>query len=148
MPVILIGQHCRLCRALIPNSIAGQPTNVVAAKLSGTALPTIASKSTFGSEENQYLCEKCLAQSFVDLNQLQGEIGEFWQKTNEVEIDMGIGVAPPCAKCRTEEGDERVLEMNYEGRAAMLCRPCGDAYLRANRSKISGTKLEYDLKLR
>lgn len=123
---ILIGKPCRQCRALIPLSIADK----------------------MGSEENQYLCEKCQAESFDRLHQVQAETADFWNANNEVEIDMGLGVAPPCAECGTEEGDERVLEMDFHGRAAMLCRSCGMRYLRANRDKIRNTRLEYDLKLR
>ena len=146
MPAILIGQHCRLCRSLIPNSIAGQPLNVVAAKISGTAIPLRPGKATYGSEATGFMCEKCLATEPVNLHQLENEISEFWVK--DIEVDMGPNVAPPCARCGTIEGDTRVLEMAYEGRAAMLCPPCGAWYLRANREKIRGTKLEWELKLK
>lgn len=120
---LLIGVHCRQCHSLIPLSIADK----------------------MGSEENGYLCEKCQARHFEGMIQLQGEVNEFWEK--EVFVDMGAAIAPPCAKCGTLETDERVLE-DYEGRKAMLCRKCGREYLMANRAKIAGTKLEYDLKLR
>jgi hypothetical protein len=124
MPAIILAVKCRLCPAQIPLSIAAQ----------------------HGSEANGYTCEKCLAIEPAHLNQLSGEVGAFWAK--DIEIDMGAAIAPPCARCGTWEGDTRVLEMEYEGRAALLCIPCGDWYLRANREKIRGTKLEWDLKLK
>jgi hypothetical protein len=120
---ILIGKPCRQCRALIPLSIADK----------------------MGSEENGYLCEKCQAKHFDGMKVLQSEVSEFWDK--EVYVDMGAAIAPPCAKCGTIEDDERVLE-DYEGRKAMLCRKCGAEYLRTNRDKIRGTKLEWDLRLK
>lgn len=125
MPAILIGKPCRQCRALIPLSIAEK----------------------MGSEENGYLCFKCQEKHFSGMQVLQQDVGEFWDKMETVEIDMGAAIAPPCAVCGTEEGDERVLE-DYEGQKAMMCLKCGAEYLRKNRSKIAGTKLEWDLKLR
>ncbi len=122
-PAILIGVHCRQCRALIPLSIADK----------------------MGSEENQYLCERCQAASFEKLHDLSARTDEFWQK--EIYMDMGDQIAPPCEICLTIEGDERVFD-EYEGKLAFMCKPCSQKYLRKNRDKIRGTLLEWDLKLR
>jgi hypothetical protein len=145
MPAILLGQHCRLCRSLVPASIAGQPINVVAAKMGGTAMPRNPGLATYGSEENGFMCEKCVTLEPEHMRKLANQVSEFWDK--EVYIDMGAAIAPPCAICDTTDGDTRVLE-DYEGTKALLCKPCADRYLRANRDKIRGTKLEYELKLR
>jgi hypothetical protein len=86
-----------------------------------------------------YLCEICIVTEQENMHRLQSQL-------NETTLDID-GPTPPCAICNTIEGDTRVLE-DYEGAKAFMCKPCADRYLLANRDKIRGTKLEWDLKLK
>lgn len=122
--IILSDFRCRHCRRAIPLAFTSS--------LRGTNLA------------NGYLCPNCIVREQENMQRLRASIDAFNASARYLDID---GIAPPCAICDTIEGDERVLE-DVDGEKAFLCKPCANSYLLANRAKIAGTKLEWDLKLR